>query len=220
MSPWGWRFGGRRGRDDSPSVTPPELVAIEERLRAMVFEPRASLGPEVVGRIARGDEPKVWAPPPPQWPKLAVAGILILVGAAGLAAYAIRGLPGKFVTIDRCCWDLDGGGAPDDGVVITAAPGGVVVHLVVYEDRDGSRSFTPGDVTRLDRGANAAIGSAGLGAVVTGRICCFDLDGQGPADDGLLVLGHPPDQIVLAGLYEVSLTGRRAGMERPTDHLR
>jgi hypothetical protein len=29
-----------------------------------------------------------------------------------------------------------------------------------------------------------------------------DLDGGGPSDDGLLVIGVPPDRIVMAAIYE------------------
>ncbi len=47
-----------------------------------------------------------------------------------------------------CCWDLDGGGRGDDGVMIVSHAGEQLDCVVVYDDRDGSRSLTPGDLIR------------------------------------------------------------------------
>jgi hypothetical protein len=106
------------------------------------------------------------------------------------------------VTVDRCCYDLDGGGDDDDGVLILAERDDRVHRLRVYEDRDGSRSFTPADLVRLDRGATPAVhGLAGKGIVTIER-CCLDFDGGGPDDDGLLVIGVPPDRVIMAAIYE------------------
>jgi hypothetical protein len=41
---------------------------------------------------------------------------------------------------------------------------------------------------------------------VTTQHCCLDFDGGGPADDGLLVIGVPPDRVMMAAIYE-----RRSG---------
>jgi hypothetical protein len=38
--------------------------------------------------------------------------------------------------------------------------------------------------------------------LVTFEHCCLDFDGGGPADDGLLVIGVPPDRVVMAAIYE------------------
>ena len=38
--------------------------------------------------------------------------------------------------------------------------------------------------------------------LVTTRHCCIDLDGGGPSDDALLVIGVPPDRVVMAAIYE------------------
>lgn len=38
--------------------------------------------------------------------------------------------------------------------------------------------------------------------LITIRHCCLDFDGGGPDDDGLLVLGVPPDRVMMAALYE------------------
>jgi hypothetical protein len=49
--------------------------------------------------------------------------------------------------------------------------------------------------------------SAAMG-LVTIEHCCLDFDGGGPADDGLVVIGVPPDRVVMAAIYE-----RRPGEE-------
>ncbi len=41
--------------------------------------------------------------------------------------------------------------------------------------------------------------TAGL---VTREHCCVDFDGGGPADDGVLVIGVPPDRVLMAAIYE------------------
>ena len=44
-------------------------------------------------------------------------------------------------------------------------------------------------------------GAAAPGLVTIER-CCLDFDGGGPSDDGLLVIGVPPDRVVMAAIYE------------------
>jgi hypothetical protein len=111
------------------------------------------------------------------------------------------------VTVDRCCYDLDGGGEADDGVLVLAERNDRVHRLRVYEDLDGSGGYTAGDLVRLDRGGEPAIhGTAGDGLITIER-CCLDFDGGGPEDDGLLVMGVPPDRVIMAAIYE---TGARA----------
>jgi len=39
------------------------------------------------------------------------------------------------------------------------------------------------------------------------RVCCVDLDGEGPADDGLLVLHGRDERVVLAGIFEQDRRG-------------
>jgi hypothetical protein len=43
---------------------------------------------------------------------------------------------------------------------------------------------------------------ASAAGLVTIEHCCLDFDGGGPADDGLVVLGVPPDRVVMAAIYE------------------
>ena len=126
---------------------------------------------------------------------LAAALAFLIVGLPSLAAPAV-------VTIDRCCFDLDGGGVADDGVRIQARRDAEVQRLWVYEDADHSGGLTPGDVVRLERGRTPVLAEAGLAGLVTLERCCLDFDGGGPADDGLLVIGVPPDRVVLAAIFE------------------
>jgi hypothetical protein len=113
------------------------------------------------------------------------------------------------VVIDRCCYDLDGGGERDDGILVVAERDARVHRLQVYEDLDGSHRLSPGDVVRLDRGGTLALRSDAADGLVTTRHCCVDLDGGGPADDALLVIGVPPDRIMMAAIYEPRPDDRR-----------
>jgi hypothetical protein len=106
---------------------------------------------------------------------------------------------------------LDGGGPPDDGVLVLAHRDSKVHRLRIYEDLDSSGNYTPGDLVRLDRGENLAVlSSSGKGIVTTER-CCIDFDGGGPDDDGLLVMGVPPNRVLMAAIYE---TGPKAKRQR------
>jgi hypothetical protein len=127
-----------------------------------------------------------------------------------LAAGAALLRPPDRVTVDRCCYDLDGGGESDDGVVVRAERDAKVHQLRIYEDRDGSASFTAGDVVRLERRGSPAMHEVAATGLVTIEHCCLDFDGGGPADDGLVVLGVPPDRLVMAAIYE-----RPGGSNRP-----
>lgn len=185
-------------KDDAEEL-PPDLAEVDRALRGINFRPRASLGPEVLGRLRRGERWKGAASPRRRRRHVfeALAAGLILVGGTYLT---LRATPP--VVVDRCCFDLDGGGDSDDGVLIHAEPDAKVHQLTVYEDLDGSRSFTARDVVRLDRGDSPALKEASLPGLVTIEHCCVDFDGGGPDDDGLLVIGVPPDRVVMAAIYE------------------
>jgi hypothetical protein len=189
-----------RHRDDPPA----ELLELERRLRGITFAPRASLGPEILGRLRRGERPRGGVSTGRRRPALAAIAAA-LVAAMGVAL-AFRA-PAS-VTVDRCCYDLDGGGDADDGVVVLAEPDARVHQLRIYEDLDRSTTFSAGDLVRLDRGAAPAMHQAATGGLVTIEHCCLDFDGGGPADDGLVVIGVPPDRVVMAAIYE-----RRAGSD-------
>ena len=179
---------------------PPELEEIDRALRGISFRPRASLGPEVLGRLRRGEPSKDAVPPRHRRAALAaVAAALVVAVGATLVLRA----PAS-VVVDRCCYDLDGGGSADDGVVVIGERDAKVHQLRIYEDLDGSGDFTAGDIVRLDRGGSPAMHEASVPGLVTIEHCCLDFDGGGPADDGLLVIGVPPDRVVMAAIYERS----------------
>jgi hypothetical protein len=188
-----------------------DLGELDRMLRGIRFRPRASLGPEVLGRLRRGEWSKGAASPRRRRPAFqALAAGLVLAAGAYLT---LRASP--LVVVDRCCYDLDGGGDSDDGVIIQAERDAKVNQLTVYEDLDGSRSFTARDIVRLARGDVPALTQASLPGLVTIEHCCVDLDGGGPDDDGLLVIGVPPDRVVMAAIYErpVGLKRRHASVE-------
>jgi hypothetical protein len=187
---------------------PPELRDLDRALRGVGFRPRASLGPELLGRLRLGERPEGAAPPRRHRPALAAVAATLILGAG---AALVLGSPGS-VVVDRCCYDLDGGGDADDGVVVFAKRDARVHQLRIYEDLDGSAGFSAGDLVRFDRSGSPAMHGASVAGLVTIEHCCLDFDGGGPADDGLLVIGVPPDRVVMAAIYE-----RPAGAEgRPT----
>jgi hypothetical protein len=187
---------------------PPELEQLDRELAGVRFEARASLGPEIMARATRGEAPRRLSPRRTlfgsrlgTWP-VAAAAILLVAAALYLR-------PTASVVVDRCCFDLDGGGELDDGVLVVAERDARVHRLQVYEDRDRSRAFSPGDLVRLDRRGGPAIRADVPDGLVTTHHCCVDLDGGGPEDDALLVIGVPPDRVVMAAIYEDGARGHR-----------
>jgi hypothetical protein len=178
-----------------------QLKELDNRLRSVRFQPRASLESEILGRIRRGDTPQ---PAAPYWPgRIVTAAVVLLLGggAVGTAVYFYQ--PSTRVTVDRCCYDLDGGGVNDDGVLVVAKRNSSVHRLQVYEDVDDSRSYTSSDVIRLDRGEKPImLSSDSSTGVVAIKHCCVDLDGGGPHDDGLVIIGIPPNRILMAAIFE------------------
>ena len=184
---------------------PPGLEELDRSLREIRFAPRASFGPELLGRLRRGERSKGAVPPRRRRPALlGLAASLVI--AAG-TVLVLRGPPQ--IVVDRCCYDLDGGGAADDGVTLLAERDARVHRLRVYEDRDRSASFTAGDVVRLDRGDAPSFRGNGGAGLVTVEHCCLDFDGGGPSDDALLVIGVPPDRVMMAAIYERGPAARR-----------
>jgi hypothetical protein len=184
---------------------PEDVRELDRLLSSIRFEPRASLGPELQGRIRRGGD-QAAQPERPLWQLLQV-GLLML--AMCLAIYlfwdtVLREAHGQ--SIDQCCWDLDGGGPGDDGVMVEANPDESVRRLTIYEDADGSGGFSPGDPIRFVRGAEPVLQPLNL-SVAAFHHCCFDYDGGGKADDGVLVLSVPPDRVVMASIYDTRKTG-------------
>lgn len=198
---------------------PDDIRELDRKLRSVRFGPRRSFGPELLGRLRRGDRPR-GAPPSGLRRPLATAAVALLA-AGGALTLANPGLfSGATVTIDRCCYDLDGGGDADDGVLVHAERDARVHRIRVYEDVDGSGDYTPADLLRLDRGGTPAVhGLAGEGIVTIER-CCLDFDGGGPEDDGLLVIGVPPDRVLMAAIYETGAETRSQGGRDPGWPLR
>ena len=188
-------------------MTPRDERDLERQLERIRFEPRASLGPEILGRRERGEEPRRF--PPAQRRILGWAGAAVAAGlavaAVGFAAERNRGE----IRVDRCCQDLDGGGHADDGIVVVTRRGDVVRYLTIYEDLDGSGDFSPGDPVRFVRQGTPVITGSTEGTKTT-EFCCLDYDGGGPDDDGLLVIARPPDRITMAAIYEHSAAGGQA----------
>lgn len=177
---------------------PPELAELDRALSDIRFEPRASLGAEIAGRVRRGERP---ADTGRRLGFLRAAwGVTASVIVALLAASLLRSP--RPVEIDRCCYDLDGGGEADDGITLVAERDAKVHHLRLYEDHDHSGTFSPGDLIRLDRGDQPSFRDGAGAGLVTTEHCCLDFDGGGPSDDALLVVGVPPDRVVMAAIYE------------------
>jgi hypothetical protein len=127
--------------------------------------------------------------------------LLVLLGLGLFTFWRLVLRPPGVYTKDQCCQDLDGGGDSDDGLLVVTHKGQTVKRLAIYEDRDGSRTLTPGDAIRFQRAGRLEVTGPMAGAR-TVEFCCLDYDGGGPADDVLLVVGQPPDRISMAAIYE------------------
>jgi hypothetical protein len=183
-------------KGDNP---PDELEELNGLLRRVRLSPRASLEPELLGRMQRGEQPS----PAPSLPRRRLRqGFLVMAGAAVVAAIVVFA-PHQPVTTDHCCYDLDGGGEPDDGVRVVADRDGRVSRLSIYEDVDRTRAHSAGDITRLDRTGLPLLEEITPAGMTTLRHCCQDLDGGGVPDDALVVVGWPPDRVFTAAIYEL-----------------
>jgi len=185
--------------DHSSRTGDPHGADTERLLAGLRFEPRASLGPEIAGRVRRGDVAKGGLRPrrPPVGRWLAAAAVLGVALPAGVIFHRL--LAGPVVRVDQCCRDLDGGADANDGYLVHAR-GRRIERLVLYEDLDGDRRYSTPDRILLARGPSPSIVDDSVAGSV--RICCVDLDGEGPADDGLLVLNSTGERVVLAGIFE------------------
>ncbi|HEU4588081.1 MAG TPA: hypothetical protein VFS11_05520, partial [Gemmatimonadales bacterium] len=192
--------------------------------RRVRFEPRASLGPEVFGRCRRGEQSKGAAQQRRRRPALWLSSGIAALGAlaaAGIRTYdrplpaaalqaeggsSSTAPPPREVRVDRCCFDLDGGGRADDGiaVILDGTQQAAIRRIDVYEDRDKSKSFTDGDLVRFTRGPRLIVDSPLPANLLARHFCCGDYDGDGTVDEGVLVVSRPPDRVVLVGLYNQS----------------
>jgi hypothetical protein len=177
---------------------PEDLHEVDRLLRKTRFQPRTSLGPELLGRLGRGEPPQLKSRPF-AFRQLGLTALAVgLTISLGLLLRSERP-----VVIDRCCYDLDGGGQADDGALIIAERDGRVLRLSVYEDRDGSRTLTGRDTVRLERSGAPILDQFLPSGLTRIRHCCQDFDGGGPPDDELLVIATPPDRVHTAAIYEL-----------------
>jgi len=193
--------GPEGGQDIRPNQPSDRVEDMDRLLRSIRFSPRASLGPELWGAMAGGGTLHGESRHSPWLVMAFLAAMLAL--AAAIAGFWTRVVPNfRLSTIDRCCFDLDGGGTADDGIAIITRAGENVRHLTIYEDRDHSGTLTPADTVRFSRGREPIVTpvlSAGLGVK---KLCCLDYDGGGKSDDGLLIIGRAPDLIAAAAIFE------------------
>lgn len=192
------------------SGPPDDLQDLDRRLAGVRFEPRASLGEEIVGRWRHGDGGRAPRRLPARWQAQAAA--LALVGLGLTVFWLLAARPLATFSTDHCCQDFDGGGDADDGLLVVARKGTEVRRLAIYEDRDGSRSYTPGDAIRFSRSGRPVVTAPLLPGIITTEFCCLDYDGGGPDDDALVVMGLPPDRITMAAIVE---RGGPAGVPAP-----
>ena len=82
------------------------------------------------------------------WVVAAVFALATLTLAADRLRVGSPVMVGDTGRQDICCWDLDGGGRSDDGVMTRSSAGELLDCVVLYDDLDRSRSFTPGDAVR------------------------------------------------------------------------
>jgi hypothetical protein len=190
-------------RDESD--LPPDLEGIDRSLREARFAPRTSFGPELVGRLRRGERWKGGVSP--RRSRLAILAVAAVIAVALGVGFLFHQRSPEAVQVDRCCFDLDGGDRPDDGVILVAERGSRVHRLLLYEDRDKSGTYTAGDLVRLDRGELPTFRPGDTKGLVTVERCCLDFDGGGVNDDAILVLGVPPDRVMMAAIYERPATG-------------
>ncbi len=205
-------FPFRPHAGDADDQMPEEVRELDRMLEAIRFEPRASLGPEVVGRLRREKVVPTsaagWSPF--RWSPFRMSAIALLV--VGVSAIWFTTTPAD-VMVDRCCYDFDGGGEADDGVVAVVQPNGRIRRIAVYEDLDASGSYTSGDLLRFDRPPTLTIPEIPADDLITLRHCCSDYDGEGIDDDGVIVVAAPPDRVTMVAVYQRSTGANGASTE-------
>ena len=183
---------------------------LDRKLRSVRFGPRASFGPELLGpaparRPARSGA-AVGAPPAPRPPRRSPC---LRPAARWRSPTSDLSRHTDAVTVDRCCYDLDGGG---DAGRRGADPGrarrpGAPASGIRGSGRIAKLHARPTWCGSIAAAAPAVHGLAGEG-IVTIEQCCLDFDGGGPDDDGLLVIGVPPDRVLMAAIYETGAVSR------------
>jgi hypothetical protein len=194
--------------DDRDDRTPQEFAALDAALRRLRIEPRASLGPEIAGRAARGERARTGARALPGRRFLIAAGLagIALLGTAAAARAGYVPFLDVFAatrTTELCCLDLDGVGGNDDGILVETVAGRRVQRLMLYEERDRDRAWTAGELVRFTRRRALSLDpKQDDGHLVTREFCCSDYDGGGDPDDGLIVVASAGGDVLLAALYD------------------
>ncbi len=192
-----------RGPEDDRSLTD-----LDRTLARVRFTPRASLGPELVGRARTA---LAGLPRRMEWWRrtLGLASAVMLLGVGGLGVRSLLLGPAHLLTVDRCCQDLDGDGPADDGLLVVSDGGEGVRSLSIYEDQNHNGHYTPGDPIRFHRDGGDAGLAAPSGPMSTRAFCCADYDGGGLEDDGLIVVAHDPGDIAMAAIFEAGSAVKR-----------
>ena len=99
---------------------PEHLRELDAALSRIRFYPRASLGPEVIGRLRRGERLKgVGSPRISRSTLWTIAAALVLIVAGGFWVNRSS----REVTVDQCCFDFDGGGRAPYHTLSASLPG-------------------------------------------------------------------------------------------------
>jgi hypothetical protein len=98
----------------------------------------------LIGLVAAARRPRR-----PYVPVLAAASVVLAFVFARQVPSTHPRLAGGAHVQDVCCFNLDGGGRGDDGMLTISRPGQVVDCVVLYEDQAGTRAFSPRDPVRF-----------------------------------------------------------------------
>jgi hypothetical protein len=187
----------------SESDLPPELRQLDQLMRGIRFEPRASLEPEVLGRLRRGEHDLDRGPSSMVGERIlrTLGALVVAVALLGAGSWIAR--PLRTTLVDHCCYDLDGGGKDDDGMVVNLARAGRPAGVMIYEDRLGSKRFRLGDAVRFVGDQVLRVATSPVTRLRALRQCCFDLDGRGIANYGVITLVGS-SQVVFASTYKTT----------------
>lgn len=71
----------------------------------------------------------------------------VVVGFTGIALPASSSAE-EVKIVDKCCFDLDGGGERDDGIFVISRGGTEILVAIIYEDPDRDKNFDARDIVR------------------------------------------------------------------------
>jgi hypothetical protein len=70
------------------------------------------------------------------------------IAALGGIAFPASSSAQEVKIVDRCCFDLDGGGEADDGIFVISRGGTDILVAIIYEDPDKDKKFDDRDIVR------------------------------------------------------------------------